>query len=275
MIPPVIDSGTMSFLLILCNFQYVGSKFLALRIKIGKGGCFLKKSIWLSMLPVYAIVFSGALILTLVGSSITAVMWEAPSSFPERSCIIIDAGHGGIDSGATSCTGVAESHINLQIALRLEDMLHLLGYDTKMIRRTDISIYTQGQTIGQQKVSDLKERVRIANEHSNTILVSIHQNYFSDPRYSGAQVFYPQTKGSQELAKQMQAALIAHSDPESTRQIKRSKGIYLMDKLEGTGILIECGFLSNSSDNEKLTTAAYQQQLSAIIAATLANYLES
>ena len=78
--------------------------------------------------------------------------------------IIIDAGHGGLDGGATSCCGNLESAFNLEIALKLNDLLHLLGYDTVMIRTADRSVYTQGETIAAKKVSDLKERVRIVNE---------------------------------------------------------------------------------------------------------------
>ena len=99
-------------------------------------------------------------------------------SLTDRSTVIIDAGHGGIDGGATSCTGVLESNINLEIALRLEDLFHLLGIPTKMIRRTDRSVYTQGNSIAAQKVSDLKNRVNTINSTPNAVLISIHQNYF-------------------------------------------------------------------------------------------------
>ena len=104
--------------------------------------------------------------------------------------IIIDPGHGGEDGGAISCTGVSESKLNLEISLRLNDLLNLLGYDTCLIRDSDISIHTKGETIAQKKASDLKERVRIVNETENAVLLSIHQNQFPDSRYSGPQVFF-------------------------------------------------------------------------------------
>jgi N-acetylmuramoyl-L-alanine amidase len=91
---------------------------------------------------------------------------------------IIDAGHGGEDGGAVSCTGVTESAINLQIAIRLDDLLHLLGYETVMIRRTDTSVYTEGSTIATRKLSDLKHRTKIVNNTKHGILLSIHQNFF-------------------------------------------------------------------------------------------------
>ena len=124
--------------------------------------------------------------------TVTAIADSSP--IPREHCIIIDPGHGGEDGGATSCTGIVESVYNLDISLRLNDLFHLLGYETKIIRTTDISVYTKGETIAQKKVSDLKERVRIANETENALLLSIHQNNYPDSRYSGIQVFYAQSE---------------------------------------------------------------------------------
>lgn len=190
-------------------------------------------------------------------------------------CIIIDAGHGGVDGGATSCTGVLESTYNLEVSLRLRDLFHLLGYDTRMIRTTDISIYTKGETIAQKKISDLRERVRITNETENALLVSIHQNIFSDSRYSGAQVFYAGTKGSENLAKQMQTALVSALNPGSSRQCKKGSGIYLLEHISRPGVLVECGFLSNAEEEAKLRSAAYQQKLCMVIASAVDSYLSN
>ena len=175
--------------------------------------------------------------------------------------VIIDAGHGGIDGGATSCSGVLESEINLQIAWKLNDLLAILGHDTVMIRTTDTSVYTEGNTIAAQKVSDLKERVRIVAETENAILVSIHQNTFSDSRYGGAQVFYAATQGSRELAHLLQSSLSGTVNPGSNRKCKKADGVYLMEHIDATGVLIECGFLSNPEEEHKLRTEKYQQQL--------------
>jgi len=191
-----------------------------------------------------------------------------------RSCIVIDPGHGGVDGGATSCTGKLESAYNLEIALRLRDVLHLLGYPTRMIRTTDTSIYTKGDTIAAQKMSDLKERVRIVNESDRNILISLHQNNFSDSRYSGAQVFYPDTGGSRALAEAMQHALVRTLNPGSNRKIKQAKGIYLMEHIENPGILVECGFLSNPEEEHKLGSPEYQKKLCCVIAAVTAEFLE-
>ena len=93
-----------------------------------------------------------------------------------------------------------ESSFNLEISLRLNDLFHLLGYETRMIRTTDTSVYTKGDTIAQKKASDLKERVRIVKDTENALLLSIHQNIFPEGKYSGAQVFYADTPGSEALA---------------------------------------------------------------------------
>lgn len=189
--------------------------------------------------------------------------------------IIIDAGHGGEDGGATSCTGKLESAFNLEISLRLNDLLHLMGYDTVMIRTSDISVYTKGESLAQKKRSDLKERVRIANETPGGLLLSIHQNHFPDNQYSGAQIFYAATENSDRLAQQMQTAFIRTLNPGSNRQCKKSNGIYLMDHINCPGILIECGFLSNKQEEAKLRTREYQQKLCCVIASSVDAYLSN
>lgn len=181
-------------------------------------------------------------------------------------CVILDAGHGGIDGGAVSCTGKLESAINLEIALKLEPLFRLMGYDTRMIRREDISIHTGGDTIAQKKISDLKERVRVVNETPGGILLSIHQNTFQDSRYSGAQVFYAQTEGSRELADAVQQRLVYTLDPSNERKCKPSAGVYLMEHVERPGILVECGFLSNLREESMLRDERYQKKLSAAVA---------
>ena len=220
----------------------------------------------------YVLVLGGFLCAAILGSrAVTVVSQMVPVE--REHIIVIDPGHGGEDGGATSCTGVLESHFNLEIAHRLEDLLHLLGYDTLMTRETDISIYTQGDTIAAKKASDLKERVRIANSRENALLVSIHQNLFTDSRYSGAQVFYSPTEDSEELAKAMQARFVQTLNPGSNRQAKKAEGIYLMQHINGTGILIECGFLSNPREEAALRSADYQQKLCCVIATGLTEFL--
>ena len=235
----------------------------------------MKRSVrYISLLPVYVGVLVGFILLAAGGSKVITVMSEnAPVS--GRKTVIIDAGHGGEDGGATSCTGVLESRFNLEISLRLNDLLNLLGIDTLMIRTTDCSIYTQGNTIAQKKVSDLKERVRIANTTPNAILLSIHQNHFNDEQYSGSQVFYAPTKSSMELAKALQSNLVRTVNPNSKRQIKEANHVYLMQHVTCPAVLIECGFLSNSHEERLLRDPVYQKKLCAVIASTVSQSLFS
>lgn len=193
----------------------------------------------------------------------------------ERSrTIIIDPGHGGEDGGAVSCTGVKESGINLDIALKLNDLLHLLGHRTRMIRTTDISVYTAGTTLAQKKVSDLRERVRIVSETEDPILISIHQNTFSDARYSGAQIFHNGAGESMALANALQDGFSSTLNPGSKRAVKKAEGVYLMENIHCTAILAECGFLSNPTEEAKLRKADHQQKIAAVIACTLGNFLD-
>ncbi len=189
--------------------------------------------------------------------------------------VIIDPGHGGIDGGATSCTGVLESQINLEISLKLRDLLHLLGLATEMIRTDDISVYTEGATIAAKKASDLRQRVKIVNSTENAILISIHQNTYSDPKYSGAQVFYAGTSGSQALARNLQQAIVHTLNPGSNRKEKEADHIYLMKHIQRTGVLVECGFLSNPEEEGKLRNETYQKAICCVIASVLSQYLHA
>lgn len=221
---------------------------------------------------VYFLVVSFFLGATHFGSrAVTVISQEIPVE--RTGTIVIDPGHGGEDGGAVSCSGAPESGINLQIALRLNDLFHLLGYRTRMIRTTDVSVYTSGTTLAQKKVSDLKERVRIIGETENPVLVSIHQNTFADSSCSGAQVFYNSADGSKRLAEQMQEAFRT-LHPFSSRSSKPADGVYLMEHVRCTAVLAECGFLSNPREEAMLNTAQYQQKICCVIVSTVSNFLD-
>lgn len=234
----------------------------------------MKKIRYLSLLPVYSVVLGIFLFVGLVGNRAVSVM-SASAPLKYRKTVIIDAGHGGVDGGATSCTGVLESRINLDFALKLDDLMHLLGMNTLMIRTTDCSIYTEGETIAQKKVSDLKERVRIVNNVDDGLLISIHQNHFSNEKYSGAQVFYAPTEGSKNLANNLQKSLIQAVNTNSHRAIKKADNVYLMQHIDCPGILIECGFLSNRNEEYLLRNPDYQRKICSVIACTVSNHLFS
>ena len=221
-----------------------------------------------NLAPLYSVVIMTFLLTAIIGDRAVTALAQTPP-LPRSGVYVIAAGHGGIDGGATSCTGFLESQLNLEIALRLDDMMHLLGHDTLMIRTTDKSVYTSGNTIAAQKVSDLKQRVKTVNEQDNGILISIHQNTFPDGRYRGAQVFYAPDDDSREVAGKLQTALIHTLNPGSNRKIKKADGIYLMEHITRPGVLIECGFLSNVEEEAMLRSSAYQKKLCAVIATTL------
>lgn len=195
------------------------------------------------------------------------------SQMDSRRTIVIDAGHGGVDGGATSCTGVLESQYNLEITVRLNDLLQFFGFDTVMIRDGDYSVYTGGETIAQKKLSDLKERVRIVNCADSALLVSIHQNYFPQSQYSGAQVFYAPTEGSEIMARALQNAFIETINVGSSRKIKKAENVYLMQHIHCPGVLIECGFISNQKEAYLLSDGTYQLNLCSVIACTISSAL--
>ena len=185
-----------------------------------------------------AMVFSGVLSATRMLES-----REAAALAEQRPVIVIDAGHGGEDGGATSVSGVLESQLNLEIARRVDAFLALSGFETRMIRESDTAIYdASASTLSEKKVSDLKNRVKLVNQTPGALLLSIHQNVFSDGRYSGAQVFYAKTEGSKQLAEAVQQLLIDVLDPQNHRQAKPADTVYLMNHIQCTGVLVECGF---------------------------------
>ena len=223
------------------------------------------------LLPAYITILAMFILISLVGSkAVSTISANAPAATGR--IVVIDAGHGGVDGGATSVGGVLESHINLEISKKLNDLLHLIGIHTVMVRTEDVSIYTEGESIAEKKVSDLKNRIKIVNETDNAILVSIHQNHFSEPKYKGAQVFYSPSGESMMLAKKMQTAFIETINPGSHRQIKKAKGVYLLENIKNTGILIECGFISNPEEDNLLQKKSYQNNVASVIATTISKF---
>jgi len=232
----------------------------------------MKAKVYLRLVPIYLLILALIILTTMSGEKVVTTIAET-AGIDYEGIIVIDPGHGGEDGGAISCTGIPESWYNLEISMRLNDLLHLLGHQTIIIRTEDISIYTEGKTLAQKKISDLRHRVKIINETENALLVSIHQNIFSDSKYRGAQVFYADTEDSRSLAISMQNALAASLDPENGRKAQRSKGVYLMEHIKTNGILIECGFISNLEEECLLKDKFYQNKICCVIASVLSQYL--
>lgn len=232
----------------------------------------MKRSIWCSIG-----IYGGILCIFLLlawGSNTVATGISEQIPLQDRHCFVIDAGHGGMDGGTVSCTGAVESMINLEISIRLNDLFHLLGYDTKMTRTEDISLDTSGNSVGERKASDLRARTQMINETENGILLCIHQNHYFESIYSGAQMFYPKTEGSKTLAENLQSAFVRTLNPGSHRQAKPVEGLYIMNHIQKVGVLIECGFLSNPPEEQKLRSADYQKQICCVIASTCSQFVE-
>lgn len=191
--------------------------------------------------------------------------------------LILDAGHGGEDGGAVSLTGVAESTINLAITLKLDQLFGFYGVCPKLLRESDISLHDpEADTLRKKKVSDLKNRVRIIEETQNAIVISIHQNTFPNQAYHGAQVFYREGEESAALALLFQETLKNGIDKENQRQPTQiPDSIYLMQHITCPAILIECGFLSNPTEEQKLLSGGYQTQLAICIAGAWLQHTEN
>ena len=183
--------------------------------------------------------------------------------------LIIDAGHGGLDGGAVSDSGVRESEINLDIAKKLDLLMGFLGARTVMTRDSEDIIYSESSnSIRKKKIEDMKCRVNLVNAMENAVLISIHQDKYPSGGPSGAQTLYARTDGSKALAENMQRVLISALNPGNCRTAAPIPGsIYLMNNVTCPALLIECGFLSNQEEEALLATPEYRLKIAATIAA--------
>ena len=217
------------------------------------------------------------LIFTAILRQGSALQVSAPAEEAGREVVfIIDPGHGGEDGGAVAADGTVESAVNLAVALKMEEAAKLLGLDSTMTRREDVSIHDAGaSTLRQKKVSDLKNRVALCNGTEGGVLISIHQNSLpQSPRVSGAQVFYNGQTGSEELARAIQDALndvVNTGAPKSPKAI--GSGVYLMANTDCPAVLVECGFLSNPEETQLLKDPGYQKKLAVVILSAAAEHL--
>ena len=182
--------------------------------------------------------------------------------------VIIDAGHGGEDCGTIGKNGVFEKDLNLRIAFTLGKLLEEKGYAVVYTRTEDKLLYKEEENIkGYRKIYDLKNRAALASQYESPVFISIHMNSFSDERYSGLQVFYSvATDASRRLATSVQQQVKQQLQPQNNRPIREGAGLYLMENLSCPAILIECGFMSNPAECEKLCQKEYQKQLCFAIA---------
>lgn len=225
------------------------------------------------------LIWIGLCICLVVGITLSGARQIVPASgiMPDRAepTLILDAGHGGEDGGAVSAGGDKESQINLAIVQKLEQVLAFLGVPTVLTRREDISLHQPGcHTLREKKVSDLKRRTDLVNEMPNAMLLSIHQNYFTDSRYSGAQVFYVTGDVSRQWGMTTQTALRQVLDGGNERKAMiLSNPVYLFEHIQCPAILVECGFLSNGEEASLLVSDGYQRQLAVALAGAVVQEL--
>ena len=177
--------------------------------------------------------------------------------------IILDAGHGTPDEGAESSDGTTEAKTNLKITLKLQKLLEQSGCEVLLTRSDDNAIYDlDSKTLRQKKVSDIKNRVKIGNESSADIFVSVHLNKIPQSQYYGWQCFYnTKNEKSIDLAKSIQESLNESIEKENNRVAMKLDSVYIMKNVEIPISIVECGFLSNPEEERELLEDSYQEKL--------------
>lgn len=187
--------------------------------------------------------------------------------------LVIDPGHGGIDGGAVSVNGAKESDINLSIAEKMGSVADFLGLEYVMTRDGDTQ---NSETQAYSEHEDLVARARIVNSTDNAVLISVHQNEYPSDIVSGAEVMYANTNGSKGLAENMQSLLVSQLDPQNRRLSRPApKELLLTRSIDCPGVLVECGFLSNADEAEKLCDDTYQTKIAVILMAAYANFSDT
>ena len=177
--------------------------------------------------------------------------------------IVLDAGHGVPDEGAESSNGTTEAETNLKIALKVQNLLEQSGCNVILTRSDENAIYDlDANTLKQKKISDIRNRVKIGNEASADIFVSIHLNKIPQSQYYGWQCFYkPNDEQSIKLAKQIQENLNKSIQKENKRVAMKLDTVYIMKHVEIPISIVECGFLSNPEEEKQLLDDNYQNKL--------------
>ncbi len=191
----------------------------------------------------------------------------------EKGFVLIDPGHGGKDGGASTKDGILEDDINLAISLPLRDMLFLCGYTVQMTRQTDTEITKDTDDVNQSwKVNDMHNRLALYD--TALLTISIHQNHFSQSKYSGTQTFYSTNcSESRDIADLIQKQVIDFLQPQNHRTIKPAKdNIFLLYHTKKPAVIVECGFLSNEKEANLLQQREYQRKMAFSICCGVLKY---
>lgn len=189
--------------------------------------------------------------------------------------VVLDAGHGGEDPGTVGVSGVLEKDLNLSITKMLGEMLEKEGFRVIYTRVEDKLLYKPEENIkGIRKISDLKNRCKIAAENPSALFISIHMNSYGMEKYSGLQVYSSVDDESRRLAEDIQYSVIERLQPDNNRKVKEGKDIYILENVENTSVLIECGFLSNKRECDNLSQKEYQKRLCFAIFCGIIEYMK-
>lgn len=194
-----------------------------------------------------------------VAASIT-IYANTQRSVSPYSLVIVDAGHGGMDGGAVGINGSLEKDINFSIALKLKELLKKERIRLVMTRSKDDMI--NDKDVKSVKMSDLNNRIEIANKYKDALFVSIHMNSFKDAKQHGAQIFYsPNNPASESFATVMKGEFNKYVDPENKREIKSGGNIHILKNITIPAVIAECGFISNEEEEKLLNSDDYQQKI--------------
>lgn len=233
----------------------------------------IKKIIYIGICIVLFLTFNILMITAAVNIN-TAVSSDSVRSIPS---VVIDAGHGGEDGGAVSDDGVLEKDINLEISKKTSALLYMLGFDVTETRTDDTALDNGEETIRLRKVSDMKQRLEIYDSSDENVVISIHQNKFTQSQYNGTQIFYsPNNPNSQKLAESIKFSVKGLLQPNNERECKQAdSGIYLLKNTHNPAVIVECGFISNEEECKKLIDSEYQKQMAFSISAGFLNYFNT
>jgi N-acetylmuramoyl-L-alanine amidase len=239
---------------------------------------------WAKNVKLKRIIFWSTLTITVTAVIITVIIFNSTplkpcinSTTSYRPQVIVDAGHGGIDGGATSASGTAEADINLDISIKTRDIMKLLGVNVIMTRSDHNSLdYNESKSIRDNKNSDLKARLKLASDNPGHDFLSIHLNKFEQSKSYGAQVFYSKNNpASKIIAERIQQAFVSYIDSTNKRISKQSHdSIYLMKHINSPAVIIECGFLSNPEEERLLMTDRYRTQIALAITKGYLDYIK-
>ena len=187
--------------------------------------------------------------------------------------ILIDAGHGGVDSGMVGVNDLKEKGINLEISMKLKEILEKKGFVVVMTREEDRGLYEENTK--NMKAQDLQNRIAMIQKYSPVLSVSIHQNSYSDPQVKGPQVFYYEdSESGKALALAIQENMNRKLSIARPRVAKENRTYYLLKRSPGVINIVECGFLTNPEEAALLQTEKYQRKVAEAVADGIVTYLK-